>query len=576
MAIQDYKVSETYSGRDISSLPDKPNQAGMSATELKARFDQLSKEVIPQYNDLIDFISGALFGGVENTDHIHDTRYYTEAELDAGQLDDRYYTETEVNDLLATNSTNDRSRANHTGTQLASTISDFDSEVSNNTDVSNNTSARHTHANKTILDNTTASFTSADETKLDGIQSGAEVNQNAISNILVGGTSVSANAKTDTFEFIGGSNIQIIVNPTTKQITFNATGDISVSAENTTIVDLGGYFESGNVEGALQEIGLSLSNIGTGLLQASNNLSDVADVTTARDNLGLGTTDDVEFNDITANGNYYFTDGSYFYRDDSRNTWYFVDTDGTVLELGREQWFPENKASGAIGNGVPTQFAGAQGDHTLSKVAVPSEINANPRLFMGLSTKASADNDWTKIANFGVVHDVDTNGFAIGTILYFDSVNGGLTNVKPSAEYAQIEVGAVMVASTTVGAILVRVTFLQGANEVDIADADGYYTSTTVEGALKEVYEAKQDALVSGTNIKTINGESIVGGGDLEIGGSGQMLGNATVKAISYNAQTIAENITIPSTYNATSTGPITIQDGFTVTIEEGGIWVII
>ena len=43
-------------------------------------------------------------------------------------------------------------RANHTGTQLASTISDFDTEVSNNTDVAANTS------------------------KLSGIATGAEVN----------------------------------------------------------------------------------------------------------------------------------------------------------------------------------------------------------------------------------------------------------------------------------------------------------------------------------------------------------------------------------------------------------------
>jgi hypothetical protein len=38
----------------------------------------------------------------------------------------------------------DRDRTNHTGTQTASTISDFDTEVSNNTDVSNNTSFRTT------------------------------------------------------------------------------------------------------------------------------------------------------------------------------------------------------------------------------------------------------------------------------------------------------------------------------------------------------------------------------------------------------------------------------------------------
>jgi hypothetical protein len=37
----------------------------------------------------------------------------------------------------------DRSRANHTGTQTAATISDFDTEVSNNSDVTANTAARH-------------------------------------------------------------------------------------------------------------------------------------------------------------------------------------------------------------------------------------------------------------------------------------------------------------------------------------------------------------------------------------------------------------------------------------------------
>lgn len=35
-----------------------------------------------------------------DSDHIHDGRYYTESELDAGQLDNRYYTETEADALL--------------------------------------------------------------------------------------------------------------------------------------------------------------------------------------------------------------------------------------------------------------------------------------------------------------------------------------------------------------------------------------------------------------------------------------------------------------------------------------------
>ena len=46
----------------------------------------------------------------------------------------------------------DRDRANHTGTQTASTISDFDTEVSNNSSVTANTTDRHTHSNKALLD----------------------------------------------------------------------------------------------------------------------------------------------------------------------------------------------------------------------------------------------------------------------------------------------------------------------------------------------------------------------------------------------------------------------------------------
>lgn len=76
-----------------------------------------------------------------------------------------------ISDLLA--------RANHAGTQTASTISDFQSTVSSNTDVSANTTARHTHANSGVLDATTASFLIADESKLDGIEAGAEVNVQA-------------------------------------------------------------------------------------------------------------------------------------------------------------------------------------------------------------------------------------------------------------------------------------------------------------------------------------------------------------------------------------------------------------
>jgi hypothetical protein len=61
-----------------------------------------------------------------------------------------------------------------------------------------------------------------DKSKLNGIASGAEVNQNAFANVKVGDTTVAADAKQDTLEFIAGSNITITPDATNDKITIAA------------------------------------------------------------------------------------------------------------------------------------------------------------------------------------------------------------------------------------------------------------------------------------------------------------------------------------------------------------------
>lgn len=58
--------------------------------------------------------------------------------------------------------------------------------------------------------------------------------------------------------------------------------------------------------------------------------------------------------------------------------------------------------------------------------------------------------------------------------------------------------------------------------------------------------------------------------------GGGQMLGQALVKAVSYNAQVIDEDISIPAGVNAYSVGNITINNGYTMTIADGSIYKIL
>ena len=139
---------------------------------------------------------------------------------------------------------------------------------------------------------------------------------------------------------------------------------------------------------------------------------------------------------------------------------------------------------------------------------------------------------------------------------------------------------------------------------------NGYLSSTDWN-----TFNGKQTALVSGTNIKTVNGTTLLGSGDLGTigigyGGTGQTTANAAFNALApsqtsnsgkflttdgtntswgtptataaagggiwVNAQTISTSYTIATGYNGLSVGPITISSGTTITVSTGSIWQVL
>ena len=58
--------------------------------------------------------------------------------------------------------------------------------------------------------------------------------------------------------------------------------------------------------------------------------------------------------------------------------------------------------------------------------------------------------------------------------------------------------------------------------------------------------------------------------------GGGQMLGQAPVKAIFFNNTNISEDLTVVAGTNGGTFGPVTIDSGNTVTIEDGSTWSIV
>jgi hypothetical protein len=127
----------------------------------------------------------------------------------------------------------------------------------------------------------------------------------------------------------------------------------------------------------------------------------------------------------------------------------------------------------------------------------------------------------------------------------------------------------------------------------------GYLTSTDWT-----TFNNKQATLVSGTNIKTINSNSILGSGDLTIAASAAgsttqvqynnagafgasasfTFASSTLTApivsasngLVVNSATVATSYSIPSGSNAMSAGPVTVASGQSVTVPSGSRWVVL
>ena len=140
---------------------------------------------------------GALTG-LGDDDH---SQYHTDARADA-----RYYQKSQVDSALAGKADAAHSHAVDDVTGLQSALDGKQPAAA-------------------VLTNTTASFTTTLEAKLSGVAVGAEVNQNAFSNIAVSGQStVAADAKTDTLTLVAGANVTITTDAGTDSVTISSTG----------------------------------------------------------------------------------------------------------------------------------------------------------------------------------------------------------------------------------------------------------------------------------------------------------------------------------------------------------------
>lgn len=98
----------------------------------------------------------------------------------------------------------------------------------------------------------TNDYTTTEKNKLSGIATGAEVNQNAFSNVVVGSTTISADSKTDSLTIDAGTGISVAGDDTNDKVTITNSGVRSIatgSANGTISVNTNGTSVDVSVKG---------------------------------------------------------------------------------------------------------------------------------------------------------------------------------------------------------------------------------------------------------------------------------------------------------------------------------------
>lgn len=132
---------------------------------------------------------------------------------------------------------------------------------------------------------------------------------------------------------------------------------------------------------------------------------------------------------------------------------------GVVQQVGQEFYMPPCKATEDIPNGSFVMAVGAQGDKiTIAKAITNGTVD--PMYMIGVATHNITNGDeFAKIVTDGIVRDVNTDTWPVGTILYPDPVvAGGWTNVKPISPAIKTSIAIVLRQHINSGRIYVRIS----------------------------------------------------------------------------------------------------------------------
>jgi hypothetical protein len=151
------------------------------------------------------------------------------------------------------------------------------------------------------------------------------------------------------------------------------------------------------------------------------------------------------------------TEGSMYWDVDKGSVAVVMQGADVVQEVGESQYmFIE--ASANITKGQVVMFTGAIGGSG-TPTGAPATGVTDGSYIMGIAAEDITNGTSGFVQTFGILKPVDTTGFSLGTILWYNpAVAGGLTTTKPSAPNIKVQMAAVTAGNSAGGALFIRVT----------------------------------------------------------------------------------------------------------------------
>lgn len=150
-----------------------------------------------------------------------------------------------------------------------------------------------------------------------------------------------------------------------------------------------------------------------------------------------------------------YAQGKLVYDTDNESLTFFNNDSAVGLQIGQESWIRViNKTGSTIANGAAVYISGSDATSGLQTIALARANAAATVIGAGLTTESIANNAIGYVTAIGVVHGLDTSGFAAGATVYISSATAGLlTSTAPAAPNYRYRIGIVGIVSATVGTI---------------------------------------------------------------------------------------------------------------------------